>query len=70
MELLRILKKQLIIFGNLRRIILNRSAAFTSNDFQNYCKKQNIEYVLITTEIPRANSQVEKSKPHADSFVN
>jgi len=52
------LKKQSIIFGNPRRIISNQ--AFTSNDFCNYCKEENIEHVLITTGILRANSQAER----------
>jgi transposase InsO family protein len=62
-------KETVDLFGNSRRIILDQGAAFTSNDFQNYCKEENIEYVLITIGISRGNSQVERSKPHADSFV-
>jgi transposase InsO family protein len=58
-EVLNILKKQSIILRNPRRIIFDRGAAFTSN-FQNYCKEENIEYVLITIRIPRANGQVER----------
>jgi transposase InsO family protein len=57
-EVLSILKKQSIIFGNPPRIISDRGAAFTSNDFKNYCKEENIEHVLIT--IPRSNGQVER----------
>jgi len=59
-EVLSILKKQSIIFGNPHRIILDRGAAFTSNDFKNYCGEENIEHVLITTGIPRSNDQVER----------
>lgn len=58
-EVLNILKKQSIIFGNPRRIILDRGTAFTPNDFQGYCKEEHIEHVLITTGIPRANGQAE-----------
>jgi transposase InsO family protein len=58
-EVLSILKKQSIIFGNPRRIISDRGAAFTSNDFQSYCREKNIEHVLITTEMSRSNGQIE-----------
>jgi len=59
-EVLSILKKQSIIFGNPRRINSDRGAAFTSNDFQSYCRKENIEHVLITTGVLRSNGQVER----------
>jgi len=50
----------LFIFGNPCRIISNRGTAFTSNNFTDYCAKENIEQILITTGIPRANDQVER----------
>lgn len=59
-EVLDKLTKQSTVFGNPRRIISDRGAAFTSNDFATYCKKENIEHVLTTTGIPRANGQVER----------
>jgi transposase InsO family protein len=59
-KVLRILKKQTIIFGNPRRIISDRGAAFTSNNFQSYSREENIEHVLITTRMPRSNGQVER----------
>jgi len=52
-------KQSIIIFGNPRRIISDRGVAFASNDFQSYCREENIEHVLITTGMPRSNGQVE-----------
>jgi len=66
-KVLNILRKQSIIFGNPRRIISDQGTAFTSNDFQNYCKEENIEHGFITTGVPRANGQAE---PHSDSSIN
>jgi len=60
-EVLGVLRKQSVVFGNPRRIISDRGAAFTSNDFQSYCREENIEHVLITTGVPR--------EPYIDSFV-
>ena len=47
-------------FGNPSRIITDRGTAFTSNDFHDYCKNQNIELIHITTGIPRGNGQIER----------
>lgn len=54
------LKLQSTTFGNPRRIISDRGAAFTSNLFKDYCNDENIEHVQITTGVPRANGQVER----------
>jgi len=59
-EVLDKLTKQSFIFGNPRRIISDRGTAFTSNNFADYCAKENIEHILTTTGIPRANGQVER----------
>ncbi|KMQ83464.1 blastopia polyprotein [Lasius niger] len=59
-EVLDRMKKQAIVFGNPLRIILDRGSAFTSGDFENYCKEQKIEHILITTGLPRANGQAER----------
>lgn len=59
-EVLDKLRKQALIFGNPRRIISDRGTAFISNDFSEYCASENIEHVLITTGVPRANGQVER----------
>lgn len=48
------------IFGNPKRIISDRGTAFTSNEFHEYCGRENIQHVLITTGVPRANGQVER----------
>ena len=47
-------------FGNARRIITDRGTAFTSHEFQDYCKTENIEHHLITTGVPRGNGQIER----------
>lgn len=47
-------------FGNPSRIITDRGAAFTSNDFKEYCESENIHHVTITTGVPRGNGQVER----------
>lgn len=59
-EVLDKLSKQASIFGNPRRIISDRGTAFTSHEFLDYCSGENIEHVLITAGIPRANGQVER----------
>lgn len=59
-EILDKLRKQALVFGNPRRIVSDRGTAFTSNDFSEYCVSKNIEHVLITTGVPRANRQVER----------
>lgn len=47
-------------FGNPRRIVTDKGAAYTSNDFEQYCRDEGIEHVTITTGIPRGNGQVER----------
>ncbi|KAG7295050.1 hypothetical protein JYU34_022520 [Plutella xylostella] len=47
-------------FGNADRIISDRGAAFTSNDFAEYCNRENIQHIQITTGVPRGNGQVER----------
>lgn len=59
-EVLDKLRKQALVFRNPRRIVSDRGTAFTSNDFSEYCTSENIEYVLITIGVPRANGQVER----------
>lgn len=54
------LKLQATTFGNPRRIISDRGAAFTSNVFKEYCQAEDIEHTKITTGVPRANGQVER----------
>ncbi|GFX04576.1 transposon Ty3-I Gag-Pol polyprotein [Trichonephila clavipes] len=42
------------------RIITDKGSAFTSSAFEDYCKKQNILHISITTGLPRSNGQIEK----------
>lgn len=54
------LERQSAVFGNPKRIITDRGAAFTSNVFAEYCKEEGIEHLLIATGVPRGNGQVER----------
>lgn len=54
------LMKQANLFGNLRRIISDRGAAFVSNAIKECCREQNIIHLQITTGLPRGNGQVER----------
>ncbi|XP_063891889.1 uncharacterized protein LOC135117217 [Helicoverpa armigera] len=38
----------------------NRGTAFTSKDFKEYCDKEHIQHITITTGVPRGNGQVER----------
>lgn len=59
-EVLEKLRMQQTTFGNRKRIISDKGAAFTSKDFQDYCKEEGIEHGVTTTGMPRANGQVER----------
>lgn len=48
------------IFGNPVRLITDRGTAFTANDFQTYCRDNNIQHLPVTTGVPRGNGQVER----------
>ncbi|GFT97119.1 transposon Ty3-I Gag-Pol polyprotein [Trichonephila clavipes] len=39
---------------------LIKGSAFTSSAFEDYCQKQNILHISITTGLPRSNGQIEK----------
>ncbi|GFW62313.1 transposon Ty3-I Gag-Pol polyprotein [Trichonephila clavipes] len=41
-------------------IITDKGSAFTSSAFEDYCKKQNILHISITTGLPRSNGQIKK----------
>lgn len=60
-ETLNKLSLQQQVFGSPERIITDRNAAFTSNDFKEYCQNENITHYLITTGQPRGNGQVERT---------
>lgn len=47
-------------FGNPTRLISDRGTAFTSKDFKEYCDKEHIQHITITTGVPRGNGQVER----------
>jgi len=51
--------QQSVMFGNPQRIISDRGTAFTSKNFDDYCKDQEIEHVTIVTGVPRINRQIE-----------
>lgn len=59
-EVIDRLKKQANIFGNPKNIISDRGTGFTSHEFEQYCKEESIQHILITTGVPRANGQVER----------
>lgn len=59
-EAIKHLRKQSIVFGNPSRIISDRATAFTSNVFKEYCAEEKIQHILITTEVPKSNGQVER----------
>lgn len=59
-ETLDKLRLQQQTFGSPERMITDRNAAFTSNDFQEYCRSENIMLYTITTGQPRGNGQVER----------
>ncbi|XP_011698713.1 PREDICTED: uncharacterized protein LOC105456415 [Wasmannia auropunctata] len=59
-EVLSCMRKLAAIFGNPRRIISDRGTAFTSKDFEEYCRQENIVHCLTTAGVPRSNGQVER----------
>jgi len=59
-EIINKLIQQSAVCGNPRRIISDRGTAFTSTDFNTYCKDENIEHVTIVTGVSRGNGQVER----------
>lgn len=48
------------IFGNPRRIIVDKGGAFIGGDFQDHCSDEDIEVIKITTGVARGNGQVER----------
>ncbi|GFV16158.1 transposon Tf2-9 polyprotein [Trichonephila clavipes] len=54
-EVINRLENQRHTFGNPARIITDKGSAF-----EDYCKKQNILHISITTGLPRSNGQIEK----------
>ncbi|GFT44426.1 transposon Tf2-11 polyprotein [Trichonephila clavipes] len=54
-EVINRLENQRHVFGNPARIITDKGSAF-----EDYCKKQNILHISITTGLSRSNGQIEK----------
>ncbi|XP_053968882.1 uncharacterized protein K02A2.6-like [Anastrepha ludens] len=48
-------------FGVPARIVTDRGTAFTSNDFQKYCKDNDIKHILNAIRTPRANGHAERA---------
>lgn len=42
------------------RIISDRGTSFTSREFEEFIKEQNIKHIKIATASPQANGQVER----------
>jgi len=43
-----------------KSMLNNQRSTFMSDDFQSYCREENIEHILIATSMPRGNGQVER----------
>jgi len=53
-----------IHFSNYSRpciIVSDRGTAFTSNEFESFCRENNIRHVCVATHSPKANGQVERT---------
>ncbi|GBN87944.1 Transposon Tf2-6 polyprotein [Araneus ventricosus] len=59
-EVIAKLKIQKAVFGSPFQIISDRGTAFTSGDFADYWSKEKIKHHAITTDLPRANRQIER----------
>ena len=59
-EVIDRLKKQSVVFENSGQIVSDHCSAFTPAAFEDYCKDEKIQHVLIMTGVPRANGQVER----------
>jgi len=59
-EVISMLELQKHIFGNPAIIYSDRGTTFSSLEFSNYCKQEEIKHSMITTGLPRANGQVER----------
>ncbi|GFV88394.1 hypothetical protein TNCV_1242071 [Trichonephila clavipes] len=59
-EVIKKLDIQKTTFGIPRFLITDRGTTFTSDEFHTYCSEQKITFHHITTDLPRANGQVER----------
>lgn len=49
------------VFGTPNRIVTDRGKAFTSKQFEEYCRVNQIQHIKTAVGSPRANGQVERS---------
>lgn len=59
-EVLRALRLCFNYYSKPRRIISDRGTSFTSKDFEAFCNIHSIDHVLIATNCPKANGQIER----------
>lgn len=59
-ESIRHLHDYFRVYSKLKRLISDRGTCFTSDMFKKFVKNENIEHVLVTISIPRANGQVKR----------
>lgn len=59
-EVIAKLQLQSQVFGNPSCIITDKGTAFSSAEFQEYCKDEGIKHSMITTGLPRSNGQIER----------
>lgn len=59
-EVLNKLESWQSIFDNPQRIVRDKGTTFTSNVFKEFCSNANIEYIQVTTGVPRGNGQIER----------
>lgn len=57
-EVIKKLKAQGDVFGAPARIVSDRGAAFTSNDFKEFCAASRIQHILTTTGVARGNGWI------------
>ncbi|XP_044573403.1 uncharacterized protein LOC123257649 [Drosophila ananassae] len=60
-HVLDILQEVTSYLGMPGRIITDRGTAFTSKDFEKYCKSNNIKHILNAVRTPRANGHAERT---------
>lgn len=59
-EVIAVLKKYFSYYSRPRRMIMDRAACFTCDEFVKFLKEQNIEQILVATASPQANGQIER----------
>ena len=59
-EVISKLELQKSVFGNPVQIISDKGSAFTSKEYQEYCKNEAIKSICVTTGLPRSNGQIER----------